>query len=170
MSLLPGVYLQCVCFLFSKIKWKSSCSKDSSLLTGHHIKLQLFITQHLLYMLMFQKQSWWLILGPKGPELDTRMASQLCILSTHTTCNLVKILSQSQSVLRATIRRRNCFCQLAQWSRPTCCMRQTGCSICFLLGVVLMLHMSTVRHVTDMAQGTALCCEPGSNIRDAARN
>lgn len=31
MLLLPTVDLHSVCFLFSKIKWKSSCSKDSSL-------------------------------------------------------------------------------------------------------------------------------------------
>ena len=71
---------------------------------------------------MFQKHSWWSLLGSKGAELDTQMASQLCILNpilsaTHTTYGLIKTLSQSQlSSLRAAIRRRNCFCQRPNWA------------------------------------------------------
>lgn len=52
-------------------------------------------------------------------------------------------------------------------------MKQPGRSICFLLGVVMILlmkYLSGVRHVTDMPQGTALCCEPGSNTKDCQKS
>lgn len=129
---LPGVDLQCVCFLFSKIKWKSSCSKDSIMWQDITVSFSYstpsicficwcFRSTHDGSSLNLKDQSWthrWHPIGVYSTPTPHAVLSRFC----H---------KANVSSLRAAIR-RNCFCQLPNGAGQPL----HGQSICFLLGVV----------------------------------